>query len=155
MSAIMRHKAESLAAFEQFSMSSKHQPTSESSYRDRVELTRAGIPVAHAEVLRREWEIPVALFATILGVSERKWSRARAEGAGATLGTVESDRLIRLREIFQHSLKVFDQPSHAAKWFKLGNRALSGESPISLMDTDAGAREVEAVLTRLEFGVYA
>lgn len=42
-----------------------------------------------------------------------------------------------------------------AAWLSAPNDALSGESPLSLLDTDAGVRLVEEVLTRIEFGVYS
>ena len=42
----------------------------------------------------------------------------------------------------------------AVRWFATPNPALSGETPLSLLDTDAGVRQVDDVLTRIEFGVY-
>ena len=48
-----------------------------------------------------------------------------------------------------------DSDEDAVTWFSLPNQALSEDTPLSLMDTDAGVHEVDAVLTRLEFGVFA
>ncbi|MCH9674304.1 MAG: DUF2384 domain-containing protein [Gammaproteobacteria bacterium] len=124
-------------------------------YRTRVARARAGIPVAEAVEIMDTWSIPVARFAAILGTSERKWGRLRSAGNGAMLNTVESDRLLRLHDVFDHALSVFDSDEDAVAWFSLPNRALSGDTPLSLMDTDAGVHEVDAVLTRLEFGVFA
>lgn len=122
-------------------------------YQDRIALVREGVPVAEAESLRSAWGIPVALFATILGISERKWSRMRSNLSQTGLGAVESDRLLRMHAVLEHALQVFDSAPNAIDWFALPNRALSGAAPMSLMDTDAGVHEVDAVLTRLEFGV--
>jgi len=40
-------------------------------------------------------------------------------------------------------------------WLTTANRALGGEIPITLLDTSAGAHEVDAVLDRIEYGVYS
>ena len=124
-------------------------------YRSRVARARTGIPVAEAVEVMDTWSIPVARFAAILGTSERKWGRLRSAGNDAMLNPVESDRLLRLRDVFDHALTVFDSDKDAVAWFSLPNQALSGDTPLSLMDTDAGVHEVDAVLTRLEFGVFA
>jgi len=136
-------------------MSTQNHPIIAPDYRSRVARARAGIPVAEAVDTMDSWSIPVARFAAILGTSESKWSRLRREGKAALLNPVESDRLLRLRAVFDHALGVFDSEDDAVAWFALANRALSGDTPLSLMDTDAGAHEVDAVLTRLEFGVFA
>lgn len=124
-------------------------------YRSRVARARAGVPVSEAVELMETWSISVGRFAMILGSSERKWSRLRAGSPDALLGPVESDRLLRLREVLEHAKAVFDTDKDASAWFAKPNRALSGDTPSSLMDTDAGVHQVDDVLTRLEFGVYA
>ena len=53
------------------------------------------------------------------------------------LNSVESDRLLRLRDVFDHALAVFDSDKDAVAWFSLPNEALSADTPLSLMDTDA------------------
>ena len=123
--------------------------------RSHVTATRHGVAVGEAIETMRTWSIPVALFAAIIGCSERKWSRARAGAPDVLLSPAESDRLIRTRRLFEHALTVFDDDADARAWLSTPNDALSGESPLSLLDTDAGVRLVEEVLTRLEFGVYA
>ena len=43
----------------------------------------------------------------------------------------------------------------AAMWLSRPNRALNGELPIRLLDTDVGARQVEDLLGRIEHGVVS
>lgn len=124
-------------------------------YRSRVARARAGVHVKEAVRIMDAWSIPVALFATILGSSVRKWSRLRAGPPNVALGPVESDRLLRLCDVLEHAKNVFDNDKDARTWFLLSNAALSGDTPLSLMDTDAGVHQVDDVLTRLEFGVYS
>ncbi len=121
-------------------------------YREVVQV-RTGIPVADAVALMHAWSVPVARFAEVLGVSERNWSRVRVR-TDATLSPVESGRLMRVNQVFEHAKTIFDSDRDAVEWFTISNPALSGESPLALLDTDAGVRTVDEVLTRIEFGVY-
>ena len=123
-------------------------------YLTRIAHVREGVPVAHAVKVMRAWSIPVARFAKVLGVSERQWSRTRSATSKAVLSPVASDRLMRVVQVFEHAKTIFDKQSEAVRWFVTSNPALSGEAPLLLLDTDAGVREVDDVLTRLEFGVY-
>ena len=75
--------------------------------------------------------------------------------ADGPASTADSARLLRTRRLFEHARTIFDDEADARAWFSTPNAALSGRSPLSLLDTDAGARLVDAVLTRLKFGVYA
>ena len=107
--------------------------------------------------MMHSWCIPVARFAKVIGVSERKWSRVRTQVSSGVLSPVESDRLVRVWRIFEHAKVVFagdEDGKGAIRWFAAPNPALSGETPLSLLDTDAGVRQVDDVLTRIEFGVF-
>lgn len=123
--------------------------------RSRVTATRHGVAVDEAIETMRTWSIPTTRFAAILGCSERKWSRVRAGDRSLRLSPTESDRLLRTRQLLEHARSVFDDDRDARTWLSAPNDALSGESPLALLDTDAGVRLVDDVLTRLEFGVYA
>ena len=79
----------------------------------------------------------------------------RGGGSNRLLSPVESDRLLRASQVFDHARAVFDNDRDAVAWCSKPNHALSGETPLSLMDTDAGVHQVDDVLTRIEFGVYA
>lgn len=117
--------------------------------------TRRGVTVGEAIETMRTWSIPVARFAAILGCSERQWGRLRAGAPDALLSPAASDRLLRTRRALDRAGAVFDDERDTVAWLSAPNDALSGESPLSLLDTDAGVRLVEEVLTRVEFGVYS
>ena len=128
---------------------------SQADLRASIAAARQGVAVSEAIETMVAWSIPVARFAAILGCSERKWSRARAGALDMQLSLTESDRLCRTRRLFEHTRIVFDDAADARAWLSTPNPALSGEPPLALLDTDAGVRLVDDVLTRLEFGVYA
>ena len=65
----------------------------------------------------------------------------------------ESDRLYRIARVAGHAVSVFGAEDKAATWLRRPNRALNGELPIRLLDTDVGARQVEDILGRIEHGI--
>jgi putative toxin-antitoxin system antitoxin component (TIGR02293 family) len=50
---------------------------------------------------------------------------------------------------------VFDSESSARAWLTRPQIALAGFVPLELADTGAGIREVENLLGRIDYGVYA
>lgn len=69
------------------------------------------------------------------------------------LDPVESDRLYRIARVAAQAVSVFGTEDQATTWLQRPNRALGGELPIRLLDTDVGARQVEDVLGRIEHGI--
>jgi putative toxin-antitoxin system antitoxin component (TIGR02293 family) len=68
---------------------------------------------------------------------------------------VPSDRLLRYPCIAARAEEVFEDPQVARNWLKRPNRALVGEIPLELLDTETGAQQVDGILTRIEYGVYS
>ena len=50
---------------------------------------------------------------------------------------------------------VFEDENAAREWINRDNRSLGGESPLSLLDTEAGYELVLDTLGRIEYGVVA
>jgi putative toxin-antitoxin system antitoxin component (TIGR02293 family) len=50
---------------------------------------------------------------------------------------------------------VFGSKTKARAWLQAPSRALRGEVPLSLLDTDIGTQSVEDELVRIEHGVHA
>ncbi len=62
--------------------------------------------------------------------------------------------MFRLARVFAHAVEVFEAGERAQDWLASENRALGGQRPLALLDTDAGAREVDDVLGRIEQGIF-
>ena len=71
------------------------------------------------------------------------------------LTVVESDRLLRAARVIVRAIEALGSGEKAATWLRTPNRALRGEIPMSLLETDLGARMVERILGRIEHGVYS
>jgi hypothetical protein len=61
-----------------------------------------------------------------------------------------------LQGIIEHTRRVFDgREALAREWLCSPNPALGDDVPLIRAATEQGARDVEAVLTRLEHGVFS
>ncbi|GAB3641660.1 antitoxin Xre/MbcA/ParS toxin-binding domain-containing protein [Spirosoma arcticum] len=57
-------------------------------------------------------------------------------------------------ELYRHGETVFDGITNFRTWLERPNTALSGKRPIDLLTSARGFKEVDDLLTRIEFGVY-
>lgn len=71
-----------------------------------------------------------------------------------TLTLDEADGIVRLLRIVEAARRVFESNDLADQFLRSPNPALGGHVPIQLARSDLGGREVEAVLGRLEHGVF-
>jgi putative toxin-antitoxin system antitoxin component (TIGR02293 family) len=61
---------------------------------------------------------------------------------------------LRLARVARRAAEVFEGSDAALDWLKSPNRALAGETPLTLLDTEIGAESVLDVLGRIEHGVF-
>ena len=71
------------------------------------------------------------------------------------LTVVEADRLLRAARVIVRAIDALGSVEKASTWLRTANRSLRGEVPISLLETDLGARMVERILGRIEHGVMS
>jgi putative toxin-antitoxin system antitoxin component (TIGR02293 family) len=92
-------------------------------------------------------------LADFLEIPIRTFARRRESGG---LSQAESERLLRLAEIFDDCLELFDNDREAAhSWLFSHVRGLGNASPLSYARTEIGAREVRNLIGRLLHGVFA
>jgi putative toxin-antitoxin system antitoxin component (TIGR02293 family) len=114
---------------------------------------KAGLPVAEFDALRELLDLTVESLAGRIGVSIATLSRRRH--SGQPLDSGRSDRLLRFARLFRLAVELHDGDEEAARdWLRKPARALDGETPLDRAETEAGAREVENLIGRLEHGVY-
>lgn len=116
------------------------------------ERVRTGLPYLSLESIRERLNLTLPEAAVVLHVPLRTLARRRH---GRRLAADESDRLYRLARIAAQAVGVFGTDERAASWLRRPNRALNGEMPLALLDTDLGARQIEDVLGRIEHGVVS
>ena len=85
-------------------------------------------------------------------IATRTLSRRKTEGR---FQTDESERLFRIAALYDRAVEVLGGRDRASAWFKGPKKALGGKTPLQYADTEPGAREVENLLGRLEYGVFS
>jgi putative toxin-antitoxin system antitoxin component (TIGR02293 family) len=114
---------------------------------------KAGLPLTELDALRELLGVTVGNLAGRLGISIATLSRRRQSGQRLAAGP--SDRVLRFARLFRLAAELHDGDEDAARaWLRKPARALDGETPLDHAETEAGAREVENLLGRLEHGVY-
>jgi putative toxin-antitoxin system antitoxin component (TIGR02293 family) len=113
---------------------------------------RTGLPYSALEALADRLGASRGEMAGVLGVPARTLARRRVSGR---FTASESDRLVRLGRIAALAEQVLGDRDKAVRWLHRANRALGQRVPVRELDTDLGAREVEAILLRIEHGVYS
>lgn len=69
------------------------------------------------------------------------------------LSSGESERLARVARLVAMTTRVFDDAQDAARFLIRRHPLLHGKSPIDLLHTDVGLRQVEEVLARVLYGL--
>ena len=124
-------------------------PATASDWADRIV---SGLPVPSAVAFKSLLQLTSAQLARLLGVTARTLARWNPEGG--RLDPVASDRLYRAARVYAMAAEVLEDANAAIRWLKSPQRAIGGRIPIEFIETDAGARAVEALLGRMEHGVY-
>jgi putative toxin-antitoxin system antitoxin component (TIGR02293 family) len=72
-----------------------------------------------------------------------------------SLSTEESDRLVRLTRVQALAEDVFSDAGKANRWLRECLAILDGKSPLQVARTEAGARLIEQLLAKLDWGAAA
>lgn len=113
---------------------------------------REGLPYRSFESVRERLGLSTPETARVLHTPARTLARRRQ---ARQLDPGESDRLYRIARLAAHAVSTFGEEEKAAAWLRRPNRALKGEAPIHLLDTDAGTQEIDDILGRIEHGIVA
>jgi putative toxin-antitoxin system antitoxin component (TIGR02293 family) len=117
---------------------------------DLIRLVEEGFGADVLERFRALMGLSMDETAEILGTSSRTLSRRQKQGH---LQDAESDRLYRIVRLYERAVDVFESESDARQWFRQPQWGLGGAAPLDYARTEPGAREVEALLDRIDYGV--
>ncbi len=118
-----------------------------------AELVREGLPVKALLLLAERLDMRQAEISDKIGIPKRTLTRRLTEHSRLT--AAESDRAVRLAQVYSNAAETLGTGEKATAWLKTPNRALRGGRPLDQLDTDPGVREVEDVLGRIAYGVYS
>ncbi|HEY7390986.1 MAG TPA: antitoxin Xre/MbcA/ParS toxin-binding domain-containing protein [Bryobacteraceae bacterium] len=120
---------------------------------DLARLVRKGLPAISVTALAEKLHLGNRVIGQKLGIPQRTLTRRLSDASRLT--PAESDRTVRMARVYANAVEMIGDREKATAWLETPNRALGGDRPLDLLDTDVGTRMVEDVLGRIAYGVYS
>lgn len=117
-----------------------------------IERIHKGLPIYELDALQESLAVPMDVLAAKLGISKATLQRRKIEGR---LDAAESERVLRFARLMGKAINVFGSEDNAREWLNKSQFGLGGAVPLDYAETEIGAREVENLLGRIEYGVYS
>ena len=117
-----------------------------------IRKIQKGLRFSELETLQNSIGVPFEQLAAKLCISRSTLQRRKATGR---LSPDESDKVMRLSRLLEHAKKVFGDVDKARAWLKHPQYGLGGAVPLDYAETEIGAREVDNLLGRIDYGVYS
>lgn len=117
---------------------------------ERLGQIRAGFSASLFQAIRITFGLPERSLEILLNASISTLERRRREDKNLDL--VASERLDRIGSVCHLAEDVFESREEAVNWMSRPNRALGGQEPVMLCETEIGARQVRRVLNAIEWG---
>jgi len=117
-----------------------------------VERVRDGLPFREFTAMREMLGLTEDRLGQLIGIPKATLHRRKK---AMHLERSESDRLVRYGRLFQRATAALGGEAAARSWLSAPAIAFHDETPLDYADTEIGAREVEALLGRLEHGVFS
>jgi len=117
-----------------------------------IRQIQKGLRFAELQTLQDKIDLPLKQLAGKLFISRSTLQRRKSAGR---LSPDESDKIMRFSQLLEHATKVFGDVDRARAWLKHPQRGLGGAVPLDYAETEIGAREVDRLLGRIDYGVYS
>lgn len=117
-----------------------------------IRRIQQGLRFRELEALQDNIDVPLEQLAAKLSISRSTLQRRKSAGR---LSPDESDKVMRFSQLVEHATDVFGNIGKARAWLKYPQRGLGGAVPLDYAETEIGAREVDNLLGRIDYGVYS
>lgn len=113
---------------------------------------KKGLPAGVVRALAAQTRSSLSLLQDVTGLDKNTFRRR--ERSRSRLKAVESDRLVRVARVAALATEAMGADD-GVEWLHEPNRALGDRIPMEMLHTEVGARQVEDVLLRVQYGVYS
>ena len=117
-----------------------------------IRRIQKGLPFSELKALQNNIDLPLEQVAGKLSISRSTLQRRKSAGR---LSPDESDKVLRFARLLEHAESVFGDIEKARAWLKFPQHGLGGAVPLDYAETEIGAREVDNLLGRIDYGVYS
>ena len=117
-----------------------------------IRRIQKGLSFSELKALQDSIDIPFEQLAAKLSISRSTLQRRKAAGR---LSPDESDKVLRFSRLLRQAADLFGDIGKARAWLKHPQYGLGGAVPLDYAETEIGAREVDNLLGRIDYGVYS
>lgn len=122
------------------------------SIHEQIGRIHAGLSFRAVQNLQKALDVPMDKLADVLGMSRATLHRRKIQGK---IDKDESEKLVRYQRLLKKAEGVFGGRDSAREWLTNPQVGLGNAVPLDFAKTEIGAREVENLLGRIEYGVYS
>lgn len=119
----------------------------------RIEVIHEGFDSTWLVAISKTFHLTRPALSTIVHLSASTLERRLKNRS--QLDPIASERLDRIAQIAVLAESIFEDEQVATSWMAANNDALGGKTPLSLCNTELGARQVRRVLHAIEWGGVA
>jgi len=116
-----------------------------------VELVEQGLPTKNLELLKTKGLTFTEMAAIVISPRTLKHRKARGEN----LSSEETERAVRVASMIRLAEDVFGNSDKALRWLRHSSGRLNDRTPLSLLQTEAGGREIESMLHGIAHGIFS
>jgi putative toxin-antitoxin system antitoxin component (TIGR02293 family) len=102
--------------------------------------------------IAKRFELDKTDIKQLFGISQS--TQFRYEKQNPVLKIAIVDRLERFNRIIELALELFEDEDETKRWLSTPKTALLGQTPLQALAADAGAKKVEEILYRAEYGMF-
>lgn len=117
-------------------------------------LIHDGLSVVDVETLEDKGFLSLKSMIDNNVLPRKTWENA-AKNRDRKLTATNSERILRVARINARAEEVFGNRDKAALWLERPTSALNGKAPVAMLATESGARAVELLLDRINYGFAA
>ena len=121
-----------------------------SSAQAQISEIRKGAPASNLIGVAEAMRVPRERVYHLIGLSSSTAKRKLAKDE--TLDPLMTERLTRIGAIEKLAEDTFGDPDLASEWLQSSNLGLGNATPLSMLDTEIGCREVSRVLNAIAYG---
>lgn len=122
------------------------------SIHQQIGRIQAGLSFRAVQNLQKALNVPLGTVASVLGMSRATLHRRKLKGK---IDEEESEKLVRYQRLLKQAEDVFGDGKSARDWLTHKQAGLGNAVPLLFARTEIGAREVENLLGRIEYGVHS
>ena len=119
---------------------------------DVIELLRQGMRFETVQNIVKKTCVSRNELSDILHISVRQMNRYEPD---SLLSTEQSGFVYEFSRLYVRGLDIFGDQETFEKWLKRPQMSFGMQTPLSLLDTSEGFRQINDLLSQIEYGYYS